>query len=290
MIQRVLGIDLASSTWASIGSATIAFDHEEGSFTEVVAGAMAWPAVPLTPHALADAIDAFARREGIRAVAMDGPQGFRDPATPAGLPGVGRRCEYECRTQGKTGAYPQTFPGTQRPWIEFCVDVFSQLLTRPDVALADPAVPRPQGTTYLLLECFPTSAWRASGLVSLPAKSRHPDLAPYWRALRRAYELPRCRISTHDDLQAIVAALAAVAAVDGPAIALPRGRPASLLETRDRSRLRIEGYIWDVSPSGLAGLNAPRAFRSSAAPPTWTSHSRSRRTSSAARTARREPR
>src|SRR5438874_3590105 len=159
MIQRVLGIDLASSTWASIGSATIAFDHEEGSFTEVVAGAMAWPAVPLTPHALADAIDAFARREGIRAVAMDGPQGFRDPATPAGLPGVGRRCEYECRTQGKTGAYPRTYPGTQRRWIEFCIDVFANLLARPGVALADPAAAANAPTRYTLLECFPTSAW-----------------------------------------------------------------------------------------------------------------------------------
>ena len=116
-MRRVLGIDLASSSWASVGSATIDFDKDR--FTDVVAGAIRWPAAPLTPDALAEAIDGFARRERICAIAMDGPQGWRDPATPEGMPGVGRRCEYECRTQGKTGAYPRTYPGTQRRWIDF---------------------------------------------------------------------------------------------------------------------------------------------------------------------------
>jgi len=143
MIRTVLGIDLASAKWSSVGSATIEFDDEADAFTSVVAGAIAWPALPLTPAALADAIDAFARRKGVCAVALDGPQGWRDPATPEGTRGVGRRCEYECRTQGKTGAYPRTFPGTQRAWIEFSVEVFANLLARPGVALADPtAAPR----------------------------------------------------------------------------------------------------------------------------------------------------
>jgi hypothetical protein len=140
MIRTVLGIDLGSAKWSSVGSATIEFDGEAHVFTRVVAGAIAWPTVPLTPGALADVIDAFARREGVRAVALDGPQGWRDPATAEGTRGVGRRCEYECRTQGKTGAYPRTYPETQRVWIEFCVDVFAKLLANPGVELADPAV------------------------------------------------------------------------------------------------------------------------------------------------------
>src|SRR5205807_8304392 len=98
--------------------------------------------------------------------------------------------EYECRKQDKTGAYPQTYPGTQRRWIEFCVEVFSRLLARRDVALADPAAARPDGTSYVLLECFPTSAWRSSGLVPLPGKSKKPDLEPYWKALRETYGPP----------------------------------------------------------------------------------------------------
>src|SRR5712671_1494812 len=133
MIRKVLGIDVASSVWSANGSATIDFDDAERVFTHVNAGAISWPSSPLTPSALAIAIDEFAKREGVCAVSLDGPQGWRDPATPEEMRGVGRRCEYECRTQGKTGAYPRTFPGTQRAWIEFSVEVFANLLARPDV-------------------------------------------------------------------------------------------------------------------------------------------------------------
>jgi hypothetical protein len=254
MVRRVLGVDLASSSWAAVGSATISFDAERGEFVDVVAGAIRWPEAPLTAHALADAIDSFARHENICAVAMDGPQGWRDPATPKSTPGVGRRCEYECRTQGKTGAYPRTYPGTQHAWIQFCIDVFAHLLARPGVRLADPDAPNSDDSGYLLLECFPTSAWRSSGLVPLPAKSKNPDLAPYWRSLRRAYALPRCPIASHDDLQAVVAALSAAAAAGGPAIALPRGLPARAARNPDGSCLLLEGYIWDVEPRGIKAM------------------------------------
>jgi len=251
MIRTVLGIDVASSKWSAVGSATVEFDDEANAFTRVVAGAITWPAVPLTAEALADAIDAFARREGVRAVALDGPQGWRDPATAEGTPGVGRRCEYECRTQGKTGAYPRTFPGTQRAWIEFSVEVFANLLARPGVELAEPALKPSASTSYVVLECFPTSAWRSSGLVPLPAKGKRPDLAPCLRSLTAAYRLPPTSVSTHDDLQAIVAALAAAAAVGGPAVAEPKGAPANLI-VHAGSPLRIEGYIWDVKPLCVA--------------------------------------
>lgn len=248
-MRKALGIDLASSKWSAVGSATIEFDDRAKRFTRVVPGAVRWPEVALTSGALADAIDSFARREGVCAIAMDGPQGWRDPATPPGAPGVGRRCEYECRTQGKTGAYPRTYPGTQRAWIEFCVEVFANLLARPGVALSDP-VARPDGSAnYVVLECFPTSTWRSSGLVPLPAKSKRPELAPYLRALTAAYRLPKTSVSSHDDLQAVVAAVTAVAAVGGPAVADVKG----LAGTIDGSERRLEGYIWDVKP-----LHQPR--------------------------------
>jgi Protein of unknown function (DUF429) len=250
--RRVLGIDLASSKWSSVGSATIEFDVESRQFARVVAGAIAWPAIPLTPAALAEAIDVFARREGIHAVALDGPQGFRDPATPDGMPGVGRRCEYECRTQGKTGVYPRTFPGTQRAWIEFCVQVFAALLAKHGVALAEPGRTH-RSATYLVLECFPTSAWRSSALRPLPAKSKRPLLTPYVDALSSAYRLPTVSTRedlTHDDLQAVVAALTAVAAAGGPALPVVRGAPARVIAQTDGTPLRIEGYIWDVKPAG----------------------------------------
>ena len=246
MIRTVLGIDLASAKWSSVGSATIEFDEE--AFTRVVPGAIAWPTVPLTAEALADAIDAFARREGVCAISLDGPQGWRDPGTPEAMRGVGRRCEYECRTQGKTGAYPRTFPSTQRTWIEFSIDVFATLLARPGVALAQPATPPQTESSYLILECFPTSAWRSSGLPALPGKGRRPDLTPYWSSLRAAYRLPDAPMSTHDDLQAVVAALTAAAAAGGPALVDTKGVQGTVLVGPDGSRRRIEGYIWDVKP------------------------------------------
>ncbi len=248
MIRTVLGIDLASSKWSSVGSATVEFDDEANTFTRLVAGAITWPTVPLTSGALADAIDAFARREGVCAVALDGPQGWRDPATPEGTAGVGRRCEYECRTQGKTGVYPRTFPGTQRKWIEFCVEVFADLLAGPGVALADPAADPGSSGGYVVLECFPTSAWRSSGLVPLPAKGKKPDLAAHVRSLTAAYRLPPISLTSHDDLQAVVAALTAAGAVRGPAISKVKGVAGSLVPHGPRSQLRVEGFIWDVKP------------------------------------------
>src|SRR5437016_13575511 len=79
MIRTVLGIDLASAKWSWVGSASIEFDDQASAFTRVVAGAITWPAVPVrpTPDALADASDAFARREGVSGVSVDGPQELR---------------------------------------------------------------------------------------------------------------------------------------------------------------------------------------------------------------------
>ena len=251
MRYRALGIDVASARWPSNGSALVEWDPRRGIFTRVRAPAIAWPAEPLTPRALADAIDSFARSSSALAVALDGPQGFRDPGTPRGAPGVGRRCEHACRTQGKTGVYPRTYPSTQRRWVEFCVDLFDSLLSRRGVVLASAGTGRPLRGGYALLECFPTSAWRSSGLVPLPAKSRKVPLAPHARALAQAYglPLPPRGVGGHDDLQAVVAALAAAAFAGGPAIPEPRGVPAGVAVDRRGVARRTEGFIWDVRPA-----------------------------------------
>ena len=96
------GIDLACKSWDDIGSALIGFDGLH--VTEAVAGAISWPNETLTPTAAARAIDAFAREHHAAAVSMDGPHAWRDPDAPRSRPGVGRACEYETRTPGKTGS------------------------------------------------------------------------------------------------------------------------------------------------------------------------------------------
>ena len=280
-MTAVLGIDLASARWTFNGSALLQFHAESGAFTRVVPGAITWPdaeapLTPLTPGALAAAIHAFAVREHVRAVALDGPHAWRNPRTPAHAPGVGRRCEYLCRTQGKTGVYPKTYPANQFAWIDFCVQVFDALLTQPGGRLADvpvvgmvpagDAITAPHagdvgdvgdagdasdrgdvGDGYVVLECFPTSIWRASGLTPLPAKAKRPDVQAHYDALAATYALPPVQVASHDDLQAIVAALAGVGAVGGPVQALPRGEACWMAEHADGLR-RVEGFIWDAVP------------------------------------------
>lgn len=251
MTTKVLGIDTALVDWEAVGSAVIEFDAS--SFTQVLAPAIAWPRQPLSARALAVEIDRFARAEQIAAVAIDGPQGWRDPVTPPGTPGVGRRCEYFCRTQGKTGVYSQTYPANQRPWIEFCIELFDELLAFPGVALAEPGKlqPPPSGG-YWVLECYPTSAWRSSGLRPLPGKARKPQLQPFFDELSDRFVLPNSMPPrTHDDLQAIVAALTAVPVAGGPATALPQGEPARTEQAWGGKPRRLEGFIWNVQPAGF---------------------------------------
>lgn len=288
MTACVLGIDLASARWSSNGTALLHFDIGSGAFTRVVPGAITWPDAPLTPESLADAVHACALREGVRAVALDGPPAWRSPHTSADLPGVGRRCEYACRTQGKTGVYPQAYPGTQFGWIDFCVRVFDALLMRPGVRLAEresagaerlggpratggavdeshagagradrPYAPVPDadesdagacgGAGYVILETFPTATWRASGLTPLPAKAKRPDVQGCYDRLAAAYALPPVRVSSHDDLQAIVAALAGVGVAGGPVTARPHGEACVMAEHAEGAR-RVEGFIWDAAP------------------------------------------
>lgn len=248
MSRRVLGIDVASANWSSIGTAAIDFNDDDKRFIGVYPGVIEWPATALTPQALADVVDRFARDNEVSAVALDGPQGWRSPDTPAGEFGVGRKCESCCYTQGKTGVYPTTYPGNQRPWIEFSIDLFAALLRKPGVELANASDWTLSGE-YGLLECFPTSAWRTSSLRPLPGKGKRPELAPFVESLRTSYSLPSFQVTSHDDLQAVVAALAAVGAVGGPASPIPEGSPSAIISDATGTR-RVEGLIWNVRPLG----------------------------------------
>jgi len=256
MSRRVLGIDVASASWRANGSAVIEYDDATSTFLHVVPGAIDWPSVPLTIQALADEIDHFARRDGVAAVALDGPQGWRDPATDRGTPGVGRRCEYECHAQAKTGAYPLTCPRNQRPWIEFCIELFAALLARPGVVLANRGSTSAGKDGYVLLECFPTSTWRTSRLKPLPGKGKG-SLASYLSSLTTAYGLPPFTTSSHDDLQAVVAALTAVGFLGGPATVVSRGIPATILVDSSGVARRVEGFIWDAQPVTIPGTHVP---------------------------------
>lgn len=243
-MTAVLGIDLASASWAANGSALVAWGDAPGgqAITRVEPACVAWPEhAVLTPNAMADAIDACARQHGVRAVGIDGPHAWRDAARGAEGPGVGRWSESLVRAQGKTGVCGHAYPRTQLAWTSFSIAVFEALLGRPGARLAEPGAASPDG--YLVLETYPTATWRAAGLAPLPAKARRPDVADWYARLAAAFDLPRdVGVRGHDDLQAIVAALAAVGVAGGPVRAAWHGHPCRVVDG-----VRVEGGIWVAS-------------------------------------------
>lgn len=255
-MNAVLGVDLASASWKANGSALVAWGEAAGgrTVTRVEPACIAWRVhAALTPGAMADAIDACARRHGVRAVAIDGPHAWRDPGRGADGPGVGRWSEYLVRAQGKTGVRGQTYPRTQLGWTSFSIAVFDALLARPEVRLAEPIETSRVGgiagagegaesgeAAYLVLETYPTATWRAAALAPLPAKARRPDVAGWYARLAETFDLPRdAEVRGHDDLQAVVAALGAVGVAGGPLRAGWHGHPCRVVDG-----VRVEGGIW----------------------------------------------
>ena len=106
--------------------------------------------------------------------------------------------------------------------------------------------PRPAG--YWLMECFPTSTWRTSGLEPLPGHRRAPAevVERFARRLVAGYGLPTSAVTRdHDDLQAVVSTLPAVGLLGGPARVWARGQSA-----RSVGGVLVEGLIWDAAPAG----------------------------------------
>ena len=126
----VLGIDLASRNWQDNGTALLSFTTgAKAGWQSVRYGVIPWPSRALSPQAMAEVIDSFSLQNQVQGVSLDGPQGWREPEADD-RPGVGRWCEYLSRTQGKTGTYGVTYPGTQAGWMRFCIEVFERLVAR----------------------------------------------------------------------------------------------------------------------------------------------------------------
>lgn len=256
-IVKTLGIDLACRSWRDTGTALILFKSDDDPRWEAVrTGVISWPALPVSAVAMADVIDSFAVQNQIDAISLDGSQGWREPNAPT-RPGVGRWCEYLAHTQGKTGTFWVTYPGTQVGWIRFCIEVIQRLVaTKRGHLVNAPAplwLPRPVPGTYWLIECFPTQTWRSSNLVPLPGKSSRPpvDVGKWAASLWQRYGLPSTGAwcGSHDDLQAVVACLPAAGLLGAPCIPIPLGNSGRLIDaTTAHPRHWVEGLIWDAAP------------------------------------------
>ena len=192
---KVLGIDLACRSWADNGSALLTFGGMPPAWRSVELGVIRWPDAPLTPANMARAIDELAIALGVRAVSIDGPQGWRSPLA-GNRRGVGRLCEYEARTPGKTGVSENLSRQLRRLGAVQHRRLRKKLLSLGRLLLAnEPGSAVPMNvcdqTRYVLLECFPTSTWRCSGLIPLPGHRRAgPDVVEnHACSLRNRYSL-----------------------------------------------------------------------------------------------------
>ena len=228
-VLTVLGVDLASARWQDNGVAKLTFrvDGDGAAWVGARLGASR-PTGAVTATKVAQWIDSLARGSSA-AVSLDGPQGWRSPTTPVSARGVGRRSDLAARTQGKCGVRGTCFPGTQLRWFTFSIEVFEHLLGLPGVRLANDIETTslsPLSDGYWLIESYPTSVWRTSGLAPLPGKSRAtPEgtrAALTTLATTYGFTVETSSDSlSHDDVQALAAALPAVALLGGPAIAVP---------------------------------------------------------------------
>ena len=248
MKRSVLGIDMACS-WANLGSAILEFS--EGRWSASATGVVTPSSAICDPRAVANQIDRIASSTGCSAVGIDGPQGWRDPLANRSF--VGRLCEWETHTPGKTGTYNKVYPGTLLSWITFSISVFDHLLANGRAILANNPARElerlPEGR-YYLLECFPTSTWRSTALAPLKGHAmRASEVEAFAERLREAYGLPKSVvIDHHDNLQAIVCCLPAAGLVGGPCKAIPRGEPARIQAGKGFPNHRVEGLIWDGIP------------------------------------------
>lgn len=264
MPVSVLGIDLASRSWGDNGSCLLTFESTTKRWTEMQSRCVdKWPTEELNGPQMASFLADYAKTHDIAGISLDGPQGWREPQA-ALRDGVGRLCEYEARCQGKTGEIGKTYPSTQRGWIEFCIDVFSCLQEAggviPSTDECHAVLTERREDSFWLIECFPTSIWRTSGLPVLPGKSRclrnGIKLEPFREALAGAFGLPpdRCLNASHDDLQALVAALPMAGLLGGPAKPIPRGKDSYACENGHW----VEGIIWDCEPLAMKGNPVPQ--------------------------------
>ncbi|GLC27769.1 DUF429 domain-containing protein [Roseisolibacter agri] len=162
-----------------------------------------------TPATLAREVQAVAQAHEATYLLIDGPQGWKDPAS--GLLHA-RHCERALATPAKTGELGHCLPATWLGYVAFSIDVFDWLTATGWRLLGD-EFPLASSGGPTVAETFPTAAWRTLRIAPLPGKSRSTagDVRAWYGALEERYSLIVDSEPTHDELQAIVAGMAGLA-------------------------------------------------------------------------------
>jgi hypothetical protein len=168
---------------------------------------------PVEAEVLAGRLNHLCGVRGIRVLMLDGPQAWKSRTN--GLE-HSRLSERQLNTAAKTGLPGMVKPQTQRPFAEFCLDVYEALSRRGWRRLETrdaPSSALDQGQERLLVESYPHAAWKSLGLKPVASKrrARVSDLAEAFGALRALIPLSVNRPPNHDQLQAIVGGLPGLA-------------------------------------------------------------------------------
>ncbi|NIS79534.1 MAG: DUF429 domain-containing protein [Anaerolineales bacterium] len=195
----VLSIDLAHKHYRDLGMVYI---PARGRKVRVLKPESLGLSGSPKPKTLASALASFCDDEGVRALLLDGPQGWRFPDSQIEHM---RLSERVLNTPGKTGNPGSVKPRTYLGYIQFSIDLFSSLRLDHGWELLTRDWPE-RAETRWLIESFPSAAWRTLGLNKLPAKSKTTtaQLEAWSRDLELITGMNLPPQLTHDELQAAV--------------------------------------------------------------------------------------
>jgi hypothetical protein len=208
--MSVLSIDLASKSYADFGFCLMTDGKARLEFPRPEElGLEGEP----NPSELASAISRLCIREAVSVLLLDGPQGWRWPASPIRHM---RLCERVLNTPARTGTPGEVKPSTYLSFVRFSIDLFDHLRLGHGWSLLVEDWSEISGCRWLV-ETFPSACWRLLGMTRLPGKSRSKglDLDAWRRGLSETtgFELPRGL--SHDQLQAAAAIPAGRAIAEG---------------------------------------------------------------------------
>lgn len=204
--MTVLSVDLASRRYRDNGIALLRGSWGHARCEILSADTLGLHGEP-DAQTFAAVLHDVAVQAGARLILLDGPQGWR--AEQSALVHQ-RQCERESLAPGKTG-----LPGVVKPATWTRMALFSVALFDALHAHGWPRITAAWNGERAAIESFPTQAWRSLGLPAMPGRASTPSVEP-WRAHLAALgvqDVPAT--STHDEVQAAVAALVGLQLLDG---------------------------------------------------------------------------
>ncbi len=208
--MSVVSLDLAAKSYTDNGLALVRGDETlKCEFLDVASYLDGAP----NARDLADFLDSIAKRSNASCILIDGPQAWK--LADNGLEHQ-RVCEKALHTPGKTGEPGIVKPASWTRFVEFSIELFDALDERGWPRLPDRSMTHSKHSGFAL-ESFPTAAWRGVGLKTLPSKAKAgpAEVQAQLDRLCRIFPVEVAREPSHDEMQALVAAIAGIAFEQG---------------------------------------------------------------------------